>query len=305
MSKNIKSQFHNAINQNFQEGTDKHSYKEQNGTEMSDRVFSYTSKFNLLDTARNFSNYLKENHNDIRLIRDIKPEHIQEFLNTKAESCTQNTIDTYSQNIFKLEVLAEKTYGIDLSWREECVKPIAIKDSSENRGVESVMSREDLNIIVSYATENRSQSGDAVRLQEHLGIRVEEVVAIKLDNIKLDSDTPYILIDNCKGGKDLERELSPGAVDVVRYIISQNYGTDTLFTIKGASVNEYLRDTQDKLGLERHSFHDIRRCIAQEKYDGYRESGVTIKEAADKTAIWLNHGKDREAMLKESYIVLR
>ena len=62
---------------------------------------------------------------------------------------------------------------------------------------------------------------------------------------------------------------------------------------------------QDQLGLERHSNHDIRRLIAQEKYDSFREKGMSIKEAANETGKWLSHGDDRLNMLERSYIKLR
>ena len=52
------------------------------------------------------------------------------------------------------------------------------------------------------------------------------------------------------------------------------------------------------MGLERHSNHDIRRLIAQEKYDSFRESGMSIKEAANETSKWLSHGDDRLNMLE-------
>lgn len=62
---------------------------------------------------------------------------------------------------------------------------------------------------------------------------------------------------------------------------------------------------QDQLGLERYSNHDIRRLIAQEKYDSFRESEMSIKEAANETSKWLSHRDDRLNMLEKSYIKLK
>ncbi|HII4398346.1 TPA: hypothetical protein ACY4RQ_003043 [Clostridium perfringens] len=39
---------------------------------------------------------------------------------------------------------------------------------------------------------------------------------------------------------------------------------------------------------KRYSNHDIRRLIAQEKYDSYRADGLSIKDAANRTSIWLS-----------------
>ncbi len=62
---------------------------------------------------------------------------------------------------------------------------------------------------------------------------------------------------------------------------------------------------QDQLGLERHSNHDIRRLIAQEKYNSFREKGMSVKQAANQVSKWLSHGDDRLNMLERSYIKLR
>lgn len=59
------------------------------------------------------------------------------------------------------------------------------------------------------------------------------------------------------------------------------------------------------MGLERHSNHDIRQLIAQEKYNSFREKGMSIKEAANQISKWLSHGDDRTSMLEKSYIKLK
>ena len=71
---------------------------------------------------------------------------------------------------------------------------------------------------------------------------------------------------------------------------------------KDDSLNKYLRRTEDRLGLERHSFHDLRRYVAQEKYDEYRHKGADRTQALNKVGEWLNHGDNRAVMVLESYI---
>lgn len=71
---------------------------------------------------------------------------------------------------------------------------------------------------------------------------------------------------------------------------------------KDGSINKYLLRTERKLGLEEHSFHDIRRRIAQEKYDEFRTSGMSRSDSLRAVSAWLNHGPDRQKMLLESYI---
>ena len=57
------------------------------------KIFSYSDSNNLKDLGRNLMNYFRENGMEVKNIKDIKPTHIQSFLNSKAETCTQNTIN--------------------------------------------------------------------------------------------------------------------------------------------------------------------------------------------------------------------
>ena len=59
---------------------------------------------------------------------------------------------------------------------------------------------------------------------------------------------------------------------------------------KDGSINKYLLRTERKLGLEEHSFHDIRRRIAQDKYDEFRTSGMSRSDSLRAVSAWLNHG---------------
>lgn len=300
MAKNLKGQFIYAINNNFSERAEKYAYKQEYGQKMDSKIFSYQGKFNLKDMAGNIQTFMKTHFPEIKKVEQIKTIHMQDFLNSKMENCTQNTINTYAQNIFKLQACAEQTYKINLSWKQELVIPQVMKQQSTDRGVSSVISREDYNLILNYCKNNYSQSNQAILLQDQLGIRVEEIARIKIDNIDLDKN--ILTLENTKGGRVLERELTPQAVALIRESLCMEHHKERLFSINGSTINKQLGRIQDKFGLERHSNHDIRRLIAQEKYDKYRENEKTPKEAANLVSEWLNHGRGREEMLKKSYI---
>lgn len=299
---NLYGQIVFAINRCFKEGTNKHSFKEENDKEMGYKIFSYEEKFRLKDVAKNFTNFLKEENMNIKQIKDVKSLHIQEFLNAKTEKCTQNTINSYASSIFKIENVCNKVYSsCNLNWRQEIAVPVAVRKQSSDRGVESVISREDYNKIIDYAERNPSQSGYCLLLQDFLGVRVEEIARIKLANINLENRT--IVFTNTKGGRVITREIPIGKIGLMNEIISRRYGIgERLFSIKGSSINKYLNRIQDENNLARHSNHDIRRLIAQEKYNNYRENGLNMKEAIQKTSQWLNHGDNRKELLEKSYI---
>lgn len=301
-TRSLTSQINFALSENFTEGMDKYADKKEN-REMNNKIYSYTELHNLKDFGKNLSNFFKENNIQIRNVKDIKAEHLQTFLNIKAETCTQKTIDTYKSYINKLAEVLNTTYkSCTCDFRNTVVTPVAQMKASTDRGVGAVISRDDLNKIVNYAAENRCKSGDAIILQSILGVRVEELVQIKISNIDLNNNT--IFLDNCKGGKDLIRAFPSSVKNIIKENM-ENSKTNKLFDIKSSTINRYLNRVEDRLGIDRHSTHDIRRLVAQEKYDYYRKEGYSKEEALKITSKWLNHVGPRQQMITKSYIQIR
>ena len=189
----------------------------------------------------------------------------------------------------------------NLNWRQEIVIPTVERKQSVNRGVSSVISREDYSKILEYCKENVSQSSYAVQLQDFLGIRIEEIARVKLDNVNLTNNTILIV---GKGGRKIEKAIPEDKIALVKEIISMQYDDKRLFSVEGSSINKFLNRIEDKLGLERRSNHDIRRLIAQEKFDSLRDRGFAPKEAMAETSKWLSHGEDRKNLLERSYIII-
>lgn len=303
-NRNLKSQLWYGISKYFKEGIDKRAVKKENGKNMTHNIYSYDEVFRLKDTARALQNFLSENGYKTNDFKKVDEEQIQKFLNNAKENgCTQNSINTYANSLFKIEKVLNKTYGFNLNWRSNIAIPVAEKVKSDDRGANSVIKREDYNKILSYAERNISQSGYALRMQDFLGVRVEELARISKNNINLENRT--IKLTNTKGGKELTRYIPRDKVGLLKEILDRNYHENRLLSIEGSSVNKYLRVIENKLKIEQHSNHDIRRLIAQEKYDSYRAEGLNIKDAANETSKWLSHGDNRQDMLEKSYLKLK
>lgn len=303
MAKNIRGQFNWIINSNFKEGIDKHAHKRQIGWEMSDKVYGHGSRRNLLDFSKTLNNWIKTNAPEVNRVQKITPELTQRFLQEKAQCCTQNTINVYASNLRKLEILANKTYKEDLSFGSGIVKPPAFTKEAINRGVQAQISNEDLSKVLQECSKREAQSAYAIRLEAKLGLRVQELVTLDKRNIDLENGLMYI--QNTKGGKEMVRQLDDDCRELVKEVMDKNFSDVKLFSVQDDSVNKYLREIEKELGLEAHSIHDIRRTVAQNYYDERRSEGYTITEAADLTSLYLNHNKDREKLLKDSYIILR
>jgi integrase len=300
-NKSIKNQIQIAVSNSFSENTDKHAYKQQEDQEV--KVFSYNEKFRLLDTAKMLSNYIKENFPDVKQIKDVNSNIIQKFLNDKANICTQNTINTYSNSLNKIAAICNKNYiSCNLKWKEDVVVPTALTQKSQLRGVVNQIPLSDLNKICDYAKKNYSISGQIILAQRELGIRINELTTIKVENV--DFKNNILHLPNCKGGKNLDREITPVLRSILEKSIQQsNITSGKLFPVTENAVNTYLRRTEEKLGIKgRYSIHNIRATIAQKYYDNVRKNGISSKDAVKMTSIWLNHGPDREKLLEKSYI---
>lgn len=125
--KNVRHDMRSAIMNSFREGMNKRDLKRRN--EADGKIFSYGSKFALLDRANDFCKTLPKGIT----LNELKPEHVRAYLDEKAKTCTQATLDEYRSELKRIGVCA----GLDLG----CERIFANKTSSESRGAQSVISR--------------------------------------------------------------------------------------------------------------------------------------------------------------------
>lgn len=304
MAKNIKHQIQQAINNAFDENIDKHAFKKQNLKEKT-KIFSFQEKFRLLDTAKMLNNFIKENYKDIKQIKDIDSNIIQNFLNTKKDNCTQNTINTYKQSLNKIADICNKNYkSCNLDWKSNVVVPAVENKRSNLRGVKNQIPVNDLKLICNHCKNNfsKSQSAQIILIQSILGIRINEILNIKKENI--DFNKNIIHLTNCKGGKNLDRTINKELKHVLMSSIEiNNIQSGKLFNITDNAVNKFLGRLEKNLNISgSFSTHNIRATIAQNKFDELRENGTSRDVAIKEVSHWLNHGDNREAMLKECYV---
>ena len=263
------------------------------------RVYSYKDKENLLDVARDFSKWVKENCNEIKKMNHITPELVNRYLESKRTSCTSHTIKQYASRIDKIGKLGESMFNCKMNMKashipsgKEAMRTIAMKESDYQKIVD----------IISNA-----KGFIAVKLSHAFGLRVSETVKVRPCDIKNDK----LVIYKSKGGKTrilpIESKEQRDIINKLKEIADKERckKDSPILNIKQGSVNKWLNSRCKQLGISRYndhksSIHSIRKNWA------IREYNKELMHHNQKTA-WANvseklgHGRDRED-LREVYL---
>lgn len=286
MAKNLRHDLRTCVMNTFKEGQKKHDIKHENRGKIG--VWSYGTKMDLLNKIDTFSAWCKEN--GINKLEKVDKALITQFLEDKSnEGCTDRTVEAYRSALGRLGVLSGQDWNVQ--------KVISRGRAAADRGAESVICKADYDKLIDYCHANPSKSSVCVLLEREIGVRVGDMaygVKIAENSLKIDS----------KNGRVCTRVITPKVREIIESepfkAMIDSHGR--VHAPKDDSLNKYLRRTEDRLGLERHSFHDLRRYVAQEKYDEYRHNGADRTQALNKVGKWLNHGDNRAVMVLESYI---
>jgi len=302
MGRNLQYQFINAIDQGFDNGGhDKHSDK-HSGKHL-DTVYSYAERSNLVELSSQVGKYIKENYPTIKMVLDIKEGMIQSFLNTKANTCTKETLGQYASRINKLEHVVNNTYKGKASWYSDLIVPTSNVSEEKCRNIS--MSEKDYKAILgrAYSMDSKSKAVTAIELAGRFAMRVSE--ACKLQPRDINFDKLELHIHESKGGRSRDIKITLEDVEYLKKIIKGKAIDKSIVAIKEDSVNKYLSRAEEALNIRvryRNAYtgvHSIRKMVAQQRYDEYRSKGLSKKESLDLVAEYLGHGKNRAETMKQ------
>lgn len=296
MARNLKWQFLNAIENNFKEGMDKHSIK-ANGQMDGTRIFSYADRENLKDVASNFSNFMKENYNDVKMVKDIKPEHIQSFLNNKSNNCSRKTLEQYGSKFNKLENLVNSTYGTNVNY-----KGFVIPSAKENTKIRNVaMSKSDFEKLQNGFANSKSSAKEAIQLTSKLGLRVSECTKLQGRDINLEKGTVHVA--DGKGGRDRDIPIRAEDKGYFANLKASVGDRERICPVQSDSINKAVQRTMERVGIadkyKDTSIHSIRKMYAQNEFDRYRAEGMEIDKALGQVSVQLGHSENRLELMKE------
>ena len=321
-NKSLFFQFQSAIDEScFSKNFDKHAYKgRKDQCEQGWRVFSFSSRSNLLDMAHNLSKYIKEHHPDVKQVKHIKTEWVQDFLDAKARAeSSVSTLNCYRSNLAKLSKIVNHHFGLHTSF-EVKVKPELVTDKTTPR--EFALTTDEIDRIKQSITKPSNSSNFFV-FSTFTATRVNQAETLRVCDLSLHYDTgqdKYLVKTRFlgdKGGRD--REITTEGkefYDFCRTLIGEKSGTDLLFGgIKKGSANAWLNRRMKKLQIYAQSTkclggkkilksgnHSIRKSSIKAYYEKqfkhYLEQGFSKSRAIELSrgdvCCRLGHSRDRD-----------
>ena len=243
---------------------------------------------------------MKEHFPEIKKIKDISSNHLNEFMKTKTNICTDETLKNYRARIKKLAFVCNKKYNLKLDWSN-----IKIEKSNKGKSIRDVaFSKEQVEKIKSVLESKRdSASKRALMVFMPYGLRASEYTNIRVKDINL--NTMKLHIHKSKGGRNRDIDIKPESVAQIKTLIEGKQPSDKLFNIKSTSLSAYLSRICKKLGYNefieaKSSIHALRKYAAREFYKEQLNK-YNKKVALENTMNFLGHGKERSD-LKRTYL---
>ena len=306
MGRNLNYQFQNCIERAFSGGgVDKYSLKFEQHTGRQSIVYSFAERKSLINLTHLIVDFTKKNYAEVKLIKDIKPNMIQEFLNSKSGDCSKATLGLYTSLVHKVEGIVNANYKENkLEWYKDLITPASEKGQDKIRDI--AMDRAELDAIIKRGEDmgTKSKAFIALEMAGHFAMRVSETC--KVEPRDVDFSRMMFHIHESKG--KLSRDVKIKCEDkpfLERIILGKNDPTEKICNIKEDSVNKYLERAESALGF-REKFRDsctgvqsIRKLVAQEVYDKYRADGLTQKQSLTATSIYLGHGENRAETMRQ------
>ena len=311
----LQNQACTAIKACFKPHMDKHAHKTKSGfLEPSEKVWSFSSRKNLTDFAKNAFSYIKAEFPELRQVKDVQVEHFNAFLESKTSTCSSATINLYTSYIGKLSLCINKHYRVNTNWSDGIVKPKSEKTPSGERLRNIEISPSDYNDIINESKKRRSNAVVALEIAGRIGTRVDGASSLTANDINLDREGKWgfgkVDIIKEKGGRCRSVDIQSAEDREYFQNLKERHSKHPdkpMCNITKDSVNRQLRRVMEKLGIQEKygngvSVHGIRKMWAQRTWDKCIANGMTRNEAIKFCNEQLGHNKKRDAALLALYV---
>ena len=288
MARNLKYQFLTAINNSFTPGVSKHSLKKQNLTNCN-KIFSYNDRKNLINTSSSFSSFIKKNFPDVKLVKNVKEEHINKFLLEKSRNCSTETLNLYRSNFKKLGKVVAEYYHCDTNWKPNTYA--GYKDSIRNIQMDF---KDYKTLLSSY--KKGSTGYNALYFCYSFGCRREELAKLKVKDLMFSKNGAILKIVDGKGKKSRVVTCSHSNLEYFKELKNTMGENERIIPINKESITKNVRLHLKQTGLsskyEKTCIHSLRKLFAQTSYNNFRQN-MSKKDALNLVSKNLGHGENR------------
>ena len=293
MARNLKYQFLTCINNSFVPGVSKHSLKKQKLTNCN-KIFSYNDRKNLINISSSFSSFIKKKFPDVKLAKNIKSEHINQFLLEKSSTCSTETLNLYRSNFKKLGKTVEAYYHCEVNWKPNNYS--GYKDSIRNVSMDY---KDYSTLLASY--KKGSTGYNALYFCYSFGCRREELAKLKVKDLIISNNKATLKIIDGKGKKSRVVTCSHNNLSYFEEIKSKMTENDRIIPINKESITKnvrlHLKQTNLAEKYDKTCIHSIRKLFAQTSYNNFRQN-MSKKDALNLVAKNLGHGEGRLSLMQ-------
>lgn len=299
--RSLNNQINYCISQNCRIGESKRAFKSnQNNKDIKGQVFSVQTAENLRDTVKGFTNWLKAEHPEIRLARDIQSEHIQEWIDSKSAQWTQATLDNH---ISRMNIVCQQinnTFNTNIQL--DIKKPTVIKAQNVRN---FAMEKSDLEELRKELAGRRTEARTALEITYRTGLRSKEVARLHSSCI----NTEKWVIEVREGAKNGKHRDVPIRQADRAYFADLKEKTKGQYICKGVneeSLNRGIRRCLETIGKSdkypNSTEHAIRKLYATERMQEERQTGKTERACWSIVQEELGHGKQFRQKLYNTYV---
>ena len=304
--RSLKSQINYAITKNAHIGESKRSYRNQHDGKTNGRTFSVGYTEVLRDCANSFAKYIKAEHPDIRMAKEITTRVVQQWIDYNKDKWSNATTNN---RISQMQVIAQQ---INNTYKEADIHLDELKNNKDQKRDDKIrdkaMDRKDYEAIRYNLQQSQSQARHAIEIAGRNGLRIKEISCLKTKNIDLEKNVLHIT-EGAKNGK--YRDVPIRKMDRNYYLnlkkelenMKQEY---VCGGVKEDSLNRAIRSEMKQLGLnrkyEKTTNHAIRKMYARERMEEERSNGKSEEKAWSIVQKELGHGSGFRQALYKTYI---
>lgn len=299
--RSLNNQINYCITQNTRIGESKRAFKSnQNNRDIKGQVFSVQYSQNLRDTVKGFTNWMKTEHPEIRLAKDIRSEHIQEWINAKSPQWSKATLDNHISRMAVVCRQIENTFNTSIHL--DIKKPAVVK-SYQVRDV--AMDKDDLQTLRKELEGRRTEAKTALEIAVRTGLRSKEIARLHSSHINVDK----WVVEVREGAKNGKHRDVPIRQNDKAYFADLKAKTEGEYVCKGVgetSLNRGIRRALESIGkadkYPNSTTHAIRKMYATERMQELRKEGKNERTAWSVVQQELGHGSQFRQKLYSTYV---